>query len=748
MVQAGEINQVLDVDKALEILKEGGPLSQIFKSYELRPQQMSMMRDVIGAFNDQEIALIEAGTGTGKSLAYLIPAILWAIYAKERTLISTHTITLQEQLLQKDIPIASKALRCEVKAVLVKGMHNYLCERKLKDALLEEALLTVQEAEELHKIEAWSQSTNDGSRSSLPFTCQSNTWEKIAAESDACTRNKCPYYQQCHFFKARRQAQDAQILVVNHHLFFSDLSYRADENGKEGGILPAYTRVILDEAHHIEDIATEYFAGKISQLDILRIMGRLTAEKGGKTQGKLPLLKEKFSQSYQNDFSPQAVSLQNRLSIDIPGTRRDLIQLTHDAFYTLHAFMQTLQRPTTEESQPGEKALRLFPHHYTHPHWTKDVVPSVERLINALNHFAQSLLSLEADFEQLKNAILGEQIRGILLDVNALALRLVQAGMALNTFIEAQPEIGKVRWINEQAMRTMTNVSLVEADLDISALLAHHLFKRFQTVILCSATLTSNQRFDFIRSRLGLKPELTGERIVKEKIYESPFDFQRQALLAVPLDLPNPNESAFIQEASEKIWKAIQASQGNAFILFTSYSMLKAVYNLLEKKLKDHRFHSLKQGDDDRNNLLKKFKTTDRSVLFGTDSFWEGVDVVGDALRCVIIVKLPFKVPSEPIIQARSEAILAQGGDPFMEYSLPQAIVKFKQGFGRLIRNKNDRGCIVCLDPRLLKKSYGKLFLKSLPPCKQMMAPMDLLQSHMAEFYRDTHHLVKEPFSR
>ena len=732
--------QELNAENALRILEPDGPLGKVLKGFEARPQQKLMMRDIIEAYNHEEIALIEAGTGTGKSLAYLIPAILWAAKTNERTLISTKTITLQEQLLKKDIPIAAKALNLDIKAVLVKGMHNYLCERKLKDALQEQLLLLPQEAEELHRLEAWSHSTTDGSRSSLPFACQSATWEKVAAESDACNRNACPYYHQCHFFKARKQAQEAQILIANHHLLFTDLSYRSEDNN-DSGLLPPYTHIILDEAHHIEDIATEYFASRISQMDILRIMSRLTSEKGGKVQGKLPLLKEKLLENYPHDFSNPVMGLHQRLAIDIPGLRNDLIQQTQDTFYTLLAFTHTVQKTPTEDSV-GENKLRLLSHLQTHPSWTDEVVPSIKQLIQSIQRFAEAVMSLELDFKLLKNARLEEQVKGVLFDINALASRLTGAATLLNSFISDQFPKTKVRWIESQLMKTLTNVSLIDAELDISTILANFLFSKFATIILCSATLTSNQCFDFIRNRLGLKAELLGNRTIKEKIYDSPFDFQKQALLAIPIDLPNPADPTFIQEASEKIWISVQASRGNAFVLFTSYTMLKMTYELLQKRLVDHHFHPLKQGDDDRHHLLKKFKTTERSVLFGTDSFWEGVDVVGDALRCVIIVKLPFKVPSEPIIQARCEAILAQGGDPFMDYSLPQAIVKFKQGFGRLIRNKNDRGCIVCLDPRLITKKYGRQFLNSLPLCQQMIAPGDILQKQMSAFYRDTHFLV------
>ena len=730
--------RALDIDKALGVLNLDGPFSKILKGFEPREQQKSMMRNIIEAFNQDAIALVEAGTGTGKSLAYLVPAILWAAQFKERTVISTNTIPLQEQLLNKDIPLISKALNVEIKAALVKGMHNYLCLRKLDDALQESLLLPSTEQVELQKIDVWKETRrHDGSRSALPFSPSHATWERVAAESDTCSRGDCPCYQECLFFKARRQANDAQILVVNHHMLFADLVFRA-ENGPDQGLIPNYSRVIIDEAHNIEDIATEYFAEQISLMNILKVMARLAADKGGKHYGKLPFLKEKLLHQFSKEMNHDVTSLYNRLTFDLPGLRRDLLQIAHETFESYQKFVKVSQ--PSEDS--GELKLRLLPKHLANPHWKEIIVPHNKKLAEALNKYAQALNSLENDFKRLDNNTLQEQIKGVLFDINALANRLKMFSATLTIFSNGEIPPARVRWMESQTLKTMTNTTLVDADLDISNKLVEYLFKKFSTVILCSATLTTNKKFDFVRARLGLNSSAMKDRLISENIYDSPFNFQTQAMLAIPTDLPSPLEESFIPTAAEKVWQMIQASRGNAFILFTSYSMLKVVFERLEKRLKDNRFNALKQGDDERQALLNRFKNTERSVLFGTDSFWEGIDVVGDALRCVIIVKLPFKVPSDPLIQARSEAILSNGGDPFMHYSLPQAIVKFKQGFGRLIRNRRDRGCIVVLDHRIITKRYGKLFLNSLPICQQISAPSSVIQEKMSEFYRKTNYLV------
>lgn len=731
----------LNVEAVLDILSPKGALAVSIQGFEPRPAQAAMMRNVIDAYHHDQISLIEAGTGTGKSFAYLIPALLWAKETKERTLISTNTIPLQEQLLKKDFPVVANALKLDIKAVIVKGMNNYLCLRKLSEALEERYFLTPEENDEIQKIDAWSQGTaEDGSRSSVPFQTSHKVWDKVAAESDACNRNGCPHYQKCHFFKARRGAHDAQILISNHHLLFADLTRRMESgNYKDPSILPPYQRIILDEAHHIEDIATEHFAARASYLDIVRLTARISSEKQGKEYGKLSFIKDRLSSYFRHEAGQPIRSILQRLTIDIPGLRRDVLNKAHDTFTSYQNFCMLLLKTDvdgTSDQLNQEGKVRILSRHHTFHKWQNELLPLSKQLTASIERYTSALTGLFEDLKRIEEPHIEEQIKTASYEVNSFAIRLNEMCNIIERFAGSTAPSDKVRWIELNKLKSILNTSLVDAELRVSSLLADHVFKRFSTVILCSATLTTNNQFSFIRSRLGLTEEYFKERIITENAYESPFDFKSQALLAIPTDLPAPNDSAFILKAAEIIWQTLLSSRGHAFILFTSYAMLTECYALLKKRMEEHRMNGLKQGDEDRQALLVKFKAIDHSVLFGTDSFWEGVDVVGDALRCVIIVKLPFRVPSEPLIQARSEAILAEGKDPFMEYSLPQAIVKFKQGFGRLIRNRKDRGLVLCLDHRILSKPYGQQFLSSLPDCQRAFASSIALQPKIHDFYR------------
>lgn len=726
----------LDIEKVLRLLDPEGPISQRLKHFELRHEQRQMLSHLIEAFNKGAVALLEAGTGTGKSMAYLIPALLAAAIWKERVVISTHTIALQEQLVNKDLPLLLEALDLDLKVTLVKGMHNYVCLRKFDDILFEKQLLPIDQQELLSKTEHASQN-GIGSRAELPFNLPPHLWEMVSAEYETCNSAECPHFSRCFYMQARKNALDAQLLIVNHHLLFADLTARAEtQKYNETALLPAYNYLICDEAHHLESIASDFFAAETSRLQLLKNLSKLTSEKHGKAHGKLPLLKEKVQTHFQGDFSRSISHLLNILTIDLPALRRDLLKVLSDTF-------EVIERFQNGHGIQEEQKLRILNHHYASKLWQETLQPQTLALASILKRYSLEISRLEGTIKDLDHERIQEACKSLLFDIKAYGKRLAQDAEYLEVFIKEPSAPGSIRWIESTTTKNGMNISCVDAALNIAEKLRNYLFNPFKTVILLSATLTTEGNFKFLRERMGLKSETLEGRPLIEAAYNSPFDFKKQALLIIPKDTPSPTDTSFLPKAQQMMWEAIQASHGNAFILFTSYGMLKECYQALEQKLKAERYFPLKQGDEGRQQLLRKFVENDRSVLFGTDSFWEGVDVAGEALRLVIIAKLPFKVPSDPILQARSEEILKRGGDPFYEMQLPEAAIKFKQGFGRLIRNKKDRGCILCLDSRLINKAYGQYFLKTLPPCGQAVIPSSEIMSTMRAFYKQTYYMTK-----
>lgn len=705
-------------EEIVALFAQGGVLSSALPGFEGRPEQVAMACDVDAAFSDGEIALIEAGTGTGKSMAYLIPALLAAAKLGRRTVISTHTISLQQQLIEREIPTLLSALGLKLRAVLMKGMSHYLCLRRLGDAEAERTLFDSEEGLELDQIREWAEKNERGSLSDLSISPTRRVNERIRMESDSCSGALCPHYKQCLFFRARREAEEANLLVVNHHLLLADLALRA-EVGEEGAILPKYDYLVIDEAHHLEEVATSAFAERVSRREVDRIFQRL---QGVRRTGRLDLLADKIWQ--MEGEAKLKLQIQQKIELILSAEKRLLIDQLHLLFDQLSHFFEK-ERPKADLE---ESWLRLFPRHLEEEGEWRGVQPQVERVGEGLYRYAQTLRGLSADVESWSS---DERVRSLRLDVEALAGRLEKLAQRLIRFAFDPIDSNQVRWME----RAGGEILLSAAHLDISERLARGLFFPTAAVVLSSATLAASRHFRFCRTRLGIDSELLEGRVVREKIYDSPFDYQEQAILLVSTDLPDPDHPAFPRSAAERILDALRASSGGTFVLFTSYRMLIECEQLLAPTLEAEGYPLFVQGRGDRHTLLEQFRTTPRAVLFGTSSFWEGVDVAGDALRCVILTKLPFRVPTEPLIQARIDRILAGGGQPFVDYTLPQAIMKFKQGFGRLIRNQRDRGSILCLDGRLVRKPYGKAFLKSLPECRLVQGGRAELSALLKEFY-------------
>lgn len=669
-------------------------LREKFPEFEMREGQLAMLKDVWSAYRENKTFLIEAGTGTGKSLAYLVPAILWALEEKEPTVIATHTISLQEQLVQKDIPFLIEALGIDLKVVLAKGMHNYVCLRKLNEGSQD-----IPEA-----VFQWAKTTKEGTRSELPVHPSPELWDEVSADFDSCSNAKCRYYKECFFFRARKEIEDAHLIIANHHLLFADLAIKEETGARY--IFPPFKKLILDEAHHIEDAATEYFAERVSKKLLLHALSKLFSDKSG---GKLPLLLKKISECYPGDKEQEGLSeILNALEWILPLEKKQISEEIEMLFDLVeHKFPQQ---------------LRIREMHLRDPFWQQILQPNVEALQERGYRFLSSVELLGDKIVRRNESFLTAACEGVIADIQGICTRLRRYFEFLAHFVFNPLEEKKVRWIEDG--------NLISADLDIAPTLSSALFQKIPSIVLCSATLSTNGDFSFARKRLGIYENFS------ESIYESPFNYEKQAFLTVPTDLPDPSHETFTLKASEFIFSSVEASNGSAFVLFTSYAMMKECERILKPGLLENRYSLFCQNDQSRNALLNNFRNTKKAVLFGTDSFWEGVDVVGDALRLVIIVKLPFKAPTDPLFEARSEFITKNGGSPFFHYSLPSAIVKFKQGFGRLIRNKDDRGCVVCLDSRLIRKGYGKKFLKSLPACPYFFEPKEGVRRKLNEFYK------------
>lgn len=708
----------LDEAELLDLLERSSPIASAFPSFEPRPEQQAMLKDVVDAFNGNKIALIEAGTGCGKSLAYLLPTLHAASKSQERVVISTNTINLQEQLFFKDIPLLLKALNLELKVVLVKGMGNYVCLRKFHESFEERIFLAPEEKEEFERLSAFVDKLREGSRSELAIRSPS-LWEKMNAEHDTCNFRECPYQEDCYFFRARKEAEEAQIMIVNHHLLFAHI---ASLKEGEKGILPHYHRLIIDEAHNIEDVATDYFAASVSRLGLLKTIGRLAAEKGKQNHGKLPLLKQRVEKQFPKGPPEEMLSLISRLQVDLPNMRKEMLTSLIECF----EMVQRRLLPSSFENE--ELKLRIKNSFHASDGW-KACQGKVNELIDLLKKFSVTIAGIDRDITNYGHERLEESTKGIRFEMTALADRLVTSATLLEEFSKPEIPPNQVRWIEQSPP---ANLSFQDASLDLSKLFAKYLFDAHQTVVLCSATLTSNRSFQFIKQRLGFD---LSEKAKIEKIYDSPFNYEDQALFLCPPDMPLPESSHYTQELAQIIESACDASRGSAFCLFTSYTQMKAVFDLIKDSLHKKGYTLFIQGTKSRKELIEEFKTSRSPILFGTDSFWEGVDVAGDKLRLVIIPKLPFKVPTEPIIQARSEHLQAKGLDPFREYSLPQAVVKFKQGFGRLIRTKKDRGCVLCLDSRLNTKNYGAFFIKSLPQCQKAFVGKEEAVKAIRDFF-------------
>jgi len=639
--------------KTEDILGKNGAIARKLNNYEERIEQIQMGKAVEDAIQEEEHLLVEAGTGIGKSLAYLIPFISWAIKEQTRVLVSTHTKTLQEQLIKRDLPFLKDTLGIDFDFALVVGGENYLCLRKLNRARTYGLLDTKKEVNQLEKIFQAQPYLSRGLRSELDFEPLAKVWNRVCRKADLCMGKKCPYQNNCYYLKARKKMHKSQVLVLNHHLFFAHLA-----SGEK--VLPSFKGIVFDEAQNLEEVATSFLGIEVSHPGINFLLNSLS---NPATQKGL-------------FFRVKNLKEEKRNLLEELGKE---VKAANELFFS--RLRDKLEKDNLKQRIREKGFVTNF------------LDNPLSRLIFGLN----SLLEEEKD-EEMK------------LEISSFLSRCLEIKDNLRRIIE-QEEEDYVYWVEAFPGRNITRYALHAAPINIAHQLKRRVFNRVKVIILTSATLTTNRNFAFVRERIGLEEG-------RELLLDSSFNYSKQALVYIPSQMPDPwrETSRYSSQVSKEVKDILKIVKGSTFILFTSFQMLDQIYE--EIKEDESNLKLLKQGDVPRYQLLEEFKKNEGSVLLGTNTFWQGVDVPGEALQCVIITKLPFAVPNEPIVEAKIEFLKAQNKNPFLHYQLPQAIILLKQGFGRLIRSKKDKGIVAILDPRLKTRHYGEMFLRSLPRCK------------------------------
>ena len=688
-------------------LEMGGAVASCLPAFEQRQEQLRMMEAVTRALNEGEHLLVEAGTGTGKSLAYLLPAVYSATKTGTPVVISTNTINLQDQLFHKDIPTLQQALPFPFKATLLKGRANYICLRRWL-VLSRSADLTPADALLLIKILVWLTTTQTGDRSELSLSgLEASLWPKVSALAESCAFAKCPQYRRgaCFVVRARRGAESADLVVVNHALLLSDLA-------GPGGILPDYSQVIIDEAHHLEEEATEQLGFTISRSDMLSFLAGLQQSAAGhRPTGALPDLLAALRLPPGSDTAAQI-----RRTIADASTASDAAMAEGVAFFdSLRCF---LHDSATERFQQGAR-LRLTPSVRVQPGWS-DIEVGWSAVSHRLRVLQRLLVQLHRQLALLEDGQLLDQ-DGILAEISAL-VAYIDGSCAQGTEAVSSPERNGIYWIESGSFRE--ELCIRSAPLHVGEALNDVLFERKQSVVLTSATLTTEGSFEYVKERLGLEH-------AAELQVGSPFDYKQSTLLYVARDVPEPARPAYQRAIETAIADLAIALGGRTLVLFTSHSQLRVTSTSIRTRLESEGILVLAHAvDGSRRKLLQSFKDNDRAVLLGTSSFWEGIDVVGEALSALVIVKLPFSVPTDPVFSARSEGF----DEPFRQFSVPQTILKFKQGFGRLIRSRSDRGVVAILDSRVGSKFYGPAFIGSLPDCTVRYGSADSLPEAAREW--------------
>lgn len=692
----------LDPGKVSALLGETGPFSSFFKNYEPREPQLKLTQEICRCFNSEAVGVFEAGTGVGKSLAYLLPSMIWAKQNKKRVVISTGTINLQQQLIEKDVPTAKKILGTQfsnLKSILVKGRHNFVCLRRLSQTLQDNDLFS-SNTEELNKIRDWAMEAKDGSRTELDFLPNDTVWSSVCSETDNCLANKCPYFTGCFVMKMKREAETSSILIVNHHILFADLAVRADGLGYTGtAVLPAFDNLILDEAHTIEEAAGSFFSDELSRFYLHKQINLLYRSRRGKQTG---LLNTVVSVSDSAELFTQVISL---------------LEQTVAAFNILEEKAVSFLKNTSSKS-----LTQITPY-------------EVQELLTSAKDFHTKLHSLNLSIDKIIGTIdeekKDETIETAIKDTSVILRRLKNAATLMEHFLNRKDFPNDVFWFEKIRISQGEAVRFIQTPLNLAPIMRRSVFLPMSSAVCVSATLKIGESFDFWLNRTGLS-NFTEKKIL-HGFYPSPFPYEKNVVFNIPSDMPMPDEHNFQMEVNKAVLSLLEITNGKTLILFTSYESLKQTCEFTRENIKSG-IKILKQGEADRMVLLNEFKNDISSCLFATTSFWAGVDVPGESLSHVILVKLPFSVPSDPIFKAKSDLIDKAGGNSFMQLSVPEAVIQFRQGFGRLMRSGSDRGIVTVLDKRILVKRYGSIFINSLPKTIQCFNKLNIILEKIENF--------------
>jgi ATP-dependent DNA helicase DinG len=705
VVEPHAVRQVR-VDPAAVIRVFCEALPHAIPGHEPRQQQIDMALAVLATLHEDRPLVFEAGTGTGKSLAYLVPAALWALANDSKVVISTFTKNLQGQLLSEDLPVLARA-GIEVRSAVLQGRNNYLCKRRLGLAVAEDGLSPDHEREPLlSDLAAWDTSTAVGSRSDLPFDVPPQVWERVESDTDLTLRVRCPHYEVCHYYQARRNAAAAHLIVVNHALLVADLGAR-----REGGpgVIPTYKRVILDEAHHLEDAATGALADRLTGRAITRALAPLLA------RGRRPGALEALARQHAGGRLPLSAEAKEALERAL-GPSLDAVQALRDEGPAALAALRA--------ALPGSTPMRIREETLETPGWRQELEPPILRVLGLLEGAGSTLAAVAEPFDEIA---LPEADANPLLEVQRARRRLASQRTTVERLLDVDGDT--CRYLAPGQGRAAHEAHLHVAPVRVAPVLRQLLWDKLPGAVATSATLTVAGSFKFWEDRVGLREAEHGTVV-------SPFDYPRQAILGLPRDLPAPDEPGYLEASTAILVEAVRMSWGGTFVLCTSYEAVRQYGAALRDALPVG-WPVLLQDGPGKEGLLHRFRENRRSILVATDTFWEGVSVRGVGLRQVIVPRLPFRVPTDPLHEARLEREQQEGRDPFRSLTLPSAVLRMRQGFGRLIRSQQDRGVVLLLDRRLHDRTYGTLILRSLPPAEKAVGPWAMVRERLTSFWSD-----------